>query len=159
MEKSIFTPNILIKSLEIEAEGNKFLCKIQIINEILNISLYENNNLLKYEGNISLNKIQNQIGAFTDYNINEILEEINILENNNFILIKERDNKYKLKMQFIILRRKKYLYVNLFDNNNNKDDYIKYISELKENIKMKDKRIEFLENKLNEYKNEKKMRK
>ena len=30
MEKSIFTPNILIKSLEIEAEGNKFLCKIQI---------------------------------------------------------------------------------------------------------------------------------
>jgi len=81
------------------------------------------------------------------------------LKNNNFILIKERDNIYKLKIQFIILRRKKYLYVNLFDNNNNKDDYIKYISELKENIKMKDKRIEFLENKLNEYKNEKKMRK
>ena len=29
--------DILIKSLEIENEGNKYKCKIQIINEILNI--------------------------------------------------------------------------------------------------------------------------
>ena len=111
MEKSKLNKNILIKSIEIESEGNKYICKIQIINKILNISLY-NNNILKYEGNITLNKIQNQIGAFNDYNINEIFEEINILNNNNFILIKENNNKYKLKIEFIILRRKKYLYIN-----------------------------------------------
>ena len=148
MEESKLTQNILIKSIEIENEGNKYICKIQIIKQILNISLY--NNILKYEGNIILNKIQNQIGAFNDYNINEIFEEINILNNNNFILIKENDNKYKLKIEFIILRRKKYLYIKLY---NNKEDYIKYISELKEIIKMKDEEIKLLKDKLNKYKN------
>ena len=46
-----------------------------------------NNNI--YEGNIALNKIKNQIEAFNDYNINEIFEEINILNNNNFNVIKK----------------------------------------------------------------------
>ena len=90
MEKSKLTQNILIKSIEIENEGNKYICKIQLINEILNISLYLNNNILKYEGNITLNKIQNQIGAFNEYNKNEIFEEINIINNNNFKIIKEK---------------------------------------------------------------------
>ena len=36
MEKSKSTENILIKSLEIENEGNKYICKIQIIKQILN---------------------------------------------------------------------------------------------------------------------------
>ena len=101
--------NISLKSIEIENEGNKYLCKIQLINEILNISLYLNNNILKYEGNITINKIQNQIRAFDEYNVNEIFEEINILNNNNFKIIKEKNNDYKLRMKFIILRRKKYL--------------------------------------------------
>jgi len=151
MEKSKLKKNILIKLIEIESEGNKYICKIQIIKEILNISLYINNNILKYEGNIILNKIQNQIGAFNDYNINEIFEEINILNNNNFKLIKDDYNKYKLKIKFIILRRKKYLYINLY--NDIKEDYIKYISELKEIIKIKDEEIKLLKKKLNKYKN------
>jgi len=150
MEKSKLPKNILIKSIEIENEGNKYICKIQIIKQILNISLYINKNILKYEGNITINKIQNQIGAFNDYNINEIFEEINILNNNNFKLIKEDNNKYKLKIEFIILRRKKYLYINLY---NDKEDYIKYISELKEIIKMKDEEIKLLKDKLNKNKN------
>ena len=53
--------NILLKSVELENEGNKYICKIQLINQILNISLYLNNNILKYEGNITINKIQNQL--------------------------------------------------------------------------------------------------
>ena len=59
--------DILIKSIEIENEGNKYKCKIQIIKEILNISVYINNNI--YEGNISLNEIKNEIETFNDYNI------------------------------------------------------------------------------------------
>ena len=39
MEKSKLSENILIKSIEIENEGNKYICKIQIIKEILNISI------------------------------------------------------------------------------------------------------------------------
>ena len=136
--------NISLKSIEIENEGNKYICKIQLINEILNISLYLNNNILKYEGNITLNKIQNQIGAFNDYNINEIFEEINILNNNNFKIIKEKNNEYKLRIEFIILRRKKYLYIYLYNNNNiDKNDLFKYIFELKEIIKNKDEKIKF----------------
>jgi len=134
--------NISLKSIEIEYEGNKYICKIQLINEILNISLYLNNNILKYEGNITINKIENQIGAFDDYNINEIFEEINILNNNNFKIIKEKNNEYKLRIKFIILRRKKYLYINLYNNNNiDKNDLIKYILELKEIIKNKNEKI------------------
>jgi len=144
--------DLLIKSLEIENEGNKYKCKIQIINELLNVSIYINNNI--YEGNIRINKIKNEIETFNNYNINEIFEEINILNNNNFKLIKENNNKYKLKIKFIILRRKKYLNINIYNNNNiDKNNLIKYISELKEIIKMKDKKIKLLENKLNKQNN------
>ena len=151
MKSSILTPNIL-KSVEIEIDngGNNYICKMQIINDMLNISLY--NNIIKYEGNITLNEIKNQIAAFNDYNIYEIFEEINILNNKSFILIKEKDNKYKLKLKFIILRRKKYLYINLYENG--KEDYIKYISELKEIIRKKDEQIKLLEDKLKKYKND-----
>ena len=68
MEDSLLTSNISLKNIEIENEGNKYICKIKLINEILNISIYLNNNILKYECNITFNKIQNQIGAFNDYN-------------------------------------------------------------------------------------------
>jgi len=141
----------LVKSIEIENKedkGNKYFCKIQLINEILNASLYMNNNKLICEGNMTLNKIQNQIGAFNDYNINEIFEEINMLNNKSFNLIKE-NNKNKLEIIFMILRRKKYLYINLDDNNNSQEDYIKCITELKEIIKMKEQTIKLLEEKLN----------
>ena len=78
--------------------------------------------------------------------MNEIFEEINILNKNNFKLIKENNNKYKLKIKFIILRRKKYLYINLYDNNIDKNDFINYIKELKEIIKMKDKKLYYQKN-------------
>jgi len=145
--------NISLKSIELENEGNKYICKIQLINEILNISLYLNNNILKYEGNITINKIQNQIRAFDEYNIDEIFEEINILNNNNFKIIKENNNEYKLRIKFIILRRKKYLYINLYNNNIDKIDLIKYILKLKEIIKNKNEKIKSLDNKLNKQNN------
>ena len=145
--------NLSLKLVEIENEGNKYICKIQLINEILNISLYLNNNILKYEGNIALNKIQNQIGAFNDYNINEIFEEIKILNNYNFKIIKKNNNEYKLRIKFIILRRNKYLYINLYNNNIDKNDLIKYILELKEIIKNKNEKIKLLQNKLNKQNN------
>ena len=137
-----------IKSVKIEYEQKKYLCKIENIDEeLININIYLDNKL-KYKGNIFLEKIQIQIKTFLDYNINEILEEINKLNNNNFKIIKE-NNKYKLKIKFIILRRKKYLYINLNENNNNNEYYENIIKE-KDNIifKLKEK-IKILEQKLN----------
>ena len=111
---------ILIKSVNIEYEGRIYICKIDILDEeLININIYLDNKL-KYKGNIILEKIQIQIKAFLDYNINELFEEINKLNNNNFKIIKE-NNKYKLKIKFIILKRKKYLFINLYENNNNKE--------------------------------------
>jgi len=104
-----------VKSVHIEFEGRKYICKIEIKDEeLININIYLDNKL-KYKGNICLQKIKIKIKEFLYYNISEIFEEINKLNNNNFIIIKE-NNKYKLKIKFIILRRENYLYINLNEN-------------------------------------------
>jgi len=65
--------------------------------------------------NISLQKIQNQIILFSYYSINEIYEEINLLNDDNFKIVKV-DNKYEFKIKFIILRRKYELNIELEDD-------------------------------------------
>ena len=137
----------LIKIINIEYEGIKYICKIKIKEEeFINIKIYLDNKL-KYKGNIFLEKIQMQIKTFLDYNINEIFEEINKLDTNNFSIIKE-NNKYKLKINFIILRRKKYLYINL-NNNANNNEYYENIIKKKDNIIFElNKKIKYLEEQL-----------
>ena len=139
----------LIKIVEIEHEGLKYICKIKILDEdLINISIYSDNKL-KYRGNIFLEKIQSQIKAFFDYNITEVFEEIKQLNNNNFSIIKQ-NNKYKFKIKFIILRRKKYLYIDLNDNNNNNNNF-KYENLIKEKDKIifeLNKKIKLLEEQL-----------
>ena len=137
----------LTKSVNIEYEGRIYICKIDIKDkELININIYLNNEL-KCKGNICLEKILLQIKTFLDYNINKIFEEILKLNNNKFIIIKE-NNKYKLKIKFIILRRKNYLYINL-NENVNKDYYENIIKEKdKDNIILKEK-VKILEQNLN----------
>ena len=156
METTKTAEDLSLKIIEIESKGNKYICKIQVINHLIYISIYLEN-ILKFSGCISLPKIQNQIVAFLYYNINEIFEEINLLDSNNFSLIKE-NNENKLQIKFIILRRKQYLYISLDENKNMNliyNDLVKQISELREIIKMKDEKINELEEQLNEYKKQK----
>ena len=149
---SISTPNLSIKTLEINNEGNKYKCQIQIIKNFIVVSIYLNNEL-KYEGNISLPRIQIQITTFINYNIKEIFEEINRLNINNYKIIKD-NNKYKLRIEFEILRKINELYIELEEYNKlNKDDILKEIIELKEIIKNKDNEIKILKDELNQYKN------
>ena len=149
---SISTPNLSIKSLEINNEGNIYKCQIQIIKNFIVVSIYLNNEL-KYEGNISLPRIQIQITTFINYNIKEIFEEINRLNVNNYKIIKD-NNKYKLRIEFEILRKINELYIELEEYNKlNKDDILKEIIELKEIIKNKDNEIKILKDELNQYKN------
>ena len=109
--------------------------KFQIINEKLNITL--NNNILIYEGNLALYTIQNQMRVFKDFNIYEILYVINDLKAYDFTLQKENENKYKLEINFLVFRiKKQQLYIDLYHNN--KEKYIKCISELNEKIIKKD---------------------
>ena len=107
MEAPFITLENPLKSIEINNEGNKYTCKIELIGELIQTNLFLDNKL-KFKGNIFLEKIQSQIKAFFDYNINEIFEEINQLNFDNFLIIKE-NNKYKLKIEFI-KKEKKYNY-------------------------------------------------
>ena len=144
-------PDIEIKKLEINEGNNKYECQIQIISKFIQVSLFSEN-LLKHQGNIHLSKIQTQIYALADYSIKEVFEEINSLDKDNFSIVID-NNKYQLKIEFIILRRKKYIYIDLNENINLKEnDLIKTISELKEIIKNKDDKIKLLEKELNKYK-------
>ena len=101
----ILTPDINIKTVEINEGEYKYRCQIQTIKNFLQVSLFSGN-ILKHQGTIHLSKIQNQIYALADYTINEIFEEINLLNIDKFSLTKD-GNKYKLKIEFVILRRKK----------------------------------------------------
>ena len=150
MEAPIYTQNFFIKNVEIDFEWMKYYCKIQIIKDFIVVSLESK---VKYEGYIHISKIQNQIIAFGDCNINKIFEEINLLNDDCFSLIKEKD-KYKLKIKFIIFRIEKDLIIDLEENkkiNLSKDDLIAHISELKEIIIKKDEKIKELEDKLKKY--------
>ena len=142
MEKILKEFEIVLKN-----EENENSCKFKINNGILNITLY--NNKIDYEGNLTLNTIQNQIGAFYDFNnIYEIFEEINKLKINDFTLQKENENKFKLKLKFLIFRRIKYLHIDLYDKN--KEQYIKCITELNKKIKEKDEIIKEKNEKMKE---------
>ena len=152
MEDNHSTPNTGLKAVQIIEGQNTYKCQIQTIQDFLQVSLFIGDNL-KQEGNIHINKIQNQILTFVGYNINEIFEEINALNQESFSIIKEA-NKDKIKIEFIILRKKKYLYIDLIKEENiniNNNDLIKTITELKEIIKSKDEKIKLLEEKLNQY--------
>ena len=122
MKKNLIRPDASLEPLEINIEENKYICKIQIIDELIytNIILY---NKVKYKGRIFLEKIQSQIKAFFDYNIYEIFEEINHLNSNNFSLINEY-KQYKLRIKFTILRKEKYIFIDLNENKLNNFLYI-----------------------------------
>ena len=104
MEAPTPTTNISLKIVPIDFENKKFNCKIQIIKNFLVISF---DSSFIYEGYIHLSEIRSLITAFSDYNINEIFEEINLLDIWNFSMVREQD-KYKLKIKFIICRKEQF---------------------------------------------------
>lgn len=149
MEEVHSTPNTGIKTVKIVEGQNTYKCQIQTIQDFLQVSLFIGDNL-KQEGNIHISKIQNQILTYGN-NINEIFEEINSLNQESFSIIKE-ENKDKIKIELI--RKKKYLYIDLIKEENiniNNNDLVKTITELKEIIKSKDEKIKSLEEKLSQY--------
>ena len=155
------TPTLL-KIVEVKFEEQKYICKFQIIDdESIDVSIFIQNSLV-YKGNIHLESIREQICAFSYYNINEIYEEIYQLKYDDFSIIKELC-KYKLKIKFIIFKKKDInLFIDLIENKDTKipnNDIINYyeniikekdsiISELREIIKFKDEKIKSLEEKL-----------
>ncbi len=110
--------NVCLKTIEIENEKNKYICKFQIIGKSIEAIIFLADSSL-YKGSIDLEKIQEKISTFNDYSINEILEEINLLDAANFQINKD-SNQNILKIKFIILRKEKFLIVNLEEDKNMK---------------------------------------
>lgn len=128
-----------IRAIEIDYEGRKFICKIAIDGPFIKAKVYLDNKL-KFKGCSFLEKIQFQIKAFLDYNLNDVYSEINKLDDDRF-LIAEENNKNILKIKWIILSQKKYIIINLNENKEDIDyeeilkDKEKTIKELKEKMK------------------------
>ena len=137
-----------IKEIEL-IEGNiKYKCEMKKekddLGDYLDISVY--NNKIKYKGIIHIYNIQNQLDVL-NYNIDYIYRSIYILNNNKFKLIKD-NNKYQLQIELIILSKRRYINIELYDNiNNNNDEYIKEI------IKAIENKIKLFNEELNRYKN------
>ena len=93
MEQFCSTLNTGIKTIEINESSNRYKCHIQTIKDFIQISLFINDNN-KPEGKIHLSQIQNQIFTFMSYNINEIFEDINLLYDKSFSVIKKKINIY-----------------------------------------------------------------
>ena len=89
------TPGNNIKEVELIEKDIKYISQIQIDKQYLDISI-SNDNIIKYEGKINIINIQYQLGIL-NYTIDEIFDEIYILNNNKFKLIKDI-NKYKFKL-------------------------------------------------------------
>ena len=152
-QKAIEELNTKTKEVKLNFGEKIYKCQIKIFNKYLQVSLC-NNNIIKYEGYIHLSRIQSQIFTFIDYTINEIFYEINKLKNDKFKLINEENN---WQIEFIILDKKRYLNIELYENINinENNEYLLTINKLKEIIKEKDNKIKFLEEELNKYKSKK----
>ena len=150
------TPNDnVIKEIEL-IEGNiKYKCEIQKDNDYLYISIY--NNIIKYKRQLDIISLQYKLGII-NYTLDKIFDSIYKLNNNKFNLLKN-NNKYKLKIEFIILNKRRYLNLELYDDiddNHDNNEYINAINELKELKEIRkelDNKIIILEEKLNKYKN------
>ena len=153
MKTSSLKPDTRLKSIEIINEGKKYICKINITEDMIQANIFLDDKL-KYKGNIFLEKIQSQIKTFFDYNLNEIFEEINQLNSNDFSIIKENNN-YKLKIEFIILRKKRSIIINLVDNEKEVDKNKDIIKNYEKIIKEKDNIILDLKEKIKKLEKEK----
>ena len=153
------TENLDIKEIEINEGENKYIIQIQKIKENIHATIVDNNKI-KYKGFKNISNILYKLGIY-NFDIDDIFDEINILNKEKFNLIKELD-KHQLKIEFKILNKKRYIYIDLnekeigndneIENINNDNDYIKKINELERIIKIKDNKIRLLEEELNKYK-------
>ena len=138
-----------IKEIEITEANNKYKykCQFEIIKEYLNAYIYDKD-IIKYKGHIHIVNIQYHLGLYK-YDIYNLFNDIYELNNDKFKLIKDI-NKNELRIEFNIFNKKRYIKINLYNDNDNDDDndYFKTIKEIKEIIKEKDDKIKVLQDEL-----------
>ena len=160
MEELASISNNLKKLIQIENEGNIYICKLQIVDNSLEANIFLANCSI-YKGSINLDEIKNQIKAFIELNIKEIFEEIDLLNSTSFSILKKSD-KNILEIKLKIFKKDKNLLIDLEENkdiNLSNKDLINYygniikskdrmITKLNEIIKNKDEEIKVLKEQL-----------
>ena len=143
-----------IKIVQIENEGNIYICKLQIAENSIEANIFLSDSS-RFKGSINLEKIKIQIRDFIDLNIKEIFEEIDSLDSSSFSISKDSD-KYILKIKLKVFKKEKNLLIDLVENKNvnlTNRDLINYYENI---IKSKDRMIlklnEIIENKDEEIK-------
>ena len=66
-----------MKIVQIENEGNIYICKLQIVDNSIEANIFLAESSI-FKGSINLDQIINQIKNLVDFNINEIFEEIDL---------------------------------------------------------------------------------
>ena len=143
-----------MKIVQIENEGNIYICKLQIADNSIEANIFLADSSI-FKGNINLDQIKNQIRDFIDLNINEIFRIIDSLDSSSFSISKDSD-KYLLKIKLKVFWKEKNLLIDLEENKNinlTNRDIINYYENI---IKSKDRMIlklnEIIENKDEEIK-------
>jgi len=160
MEAPTSIPSNSMRIVQIENEGNTYICKLQVSNNSIEANIFLADSSM-FKGNINFDQIIAQIKGFSDLNINEIFEEIDSLDSSCFSISKDSD-KYILKIKIKVFRKDKYLLIDLKENKNmnlTNGDLINYyeniikskdrmIFKLNEIIKNKDEEIKILKEQL-----------
>ena len=94
------------KKSSIIFEGKNYDCKIES-NDEQNINIIvEDENMPKYNGNISLKDIYKAFPLFNDYTMKDIFANLEDLKDDKFQIIKE-ENKFKLNILINVLKKRK----------------------------------------------------
>ena len=160
MEAPTSIPCNLMRIVQIENEGNIYICKLQVADNSIESNIFLADSSI-FKGSINLDQIITQIKNLVDFNINEIFEEIDSLDSSSFSISKDSD-KYLLKIKLKIFKKEKNLLIDLEENKNinlTNRDIINYyeniikskdrmIFKLNEIIKNKDEEIKILKEQL-----------
>ena len=114
------------KKSSIIFEGKNYDCKIES-NDEQNINIIvEDENMPKYNGNISLKDIYKAFPLFNDYTMKDIFANLEDLKDDKFQIIKE-ENKFKLNILIKVLKKEKPLIIDIAEVTQSKNDIIQLL--------------------------------
>ena len=109
MEAPTSIPSNSMRIIQIENEGNIYICKLHVANNSIEVNIFLADSSI-FKGSINLDQITNQIRNLVDLNINEIFEEIDSLDSSSFSISKDSD-KYILKIKIKVFKKEKNLLI------------------------------------------------
>lgn len=109
-----------MKIVKITFEGKNIECHCKPEGDLIKVELFSDS-FKRFEGEIPLKGIIEQIPLLEEYSLEEVYEVINEQDSENFVLKKDND-KFKLEISLVILKKKKAFYIELEENFPSEDE-------------------------------------